>query len=417
MSCYVSDYGWLEQSMISQANERMSDEAMILCSCATLMHEREYRTAVCPLLGLQNIMFYLLPQSFVFLLEALSSLEAEGSIWDKFRCVLVIPLRLLAWLVPSFMIIKDPSSGYKIRNIRNGRALQELDEFCREPMIREYVLEFLSIVSFRNHVMDLDVNDMIVFQLGKVTLVDLFYLHSMDGRELVDIPWHVARFLSEEAKGVQKKNKIMGTYLIGRIARHFGLMSTSALRLVTRGQKITLLGVVKLGDLGIVRFNGLRQVEIVDEILDDSDAEAEAVEAKRAQNENEGSPRRHPNMSFTNRLRVMDDRLGEIDHHIYRIGGEVEELTEVVSGLSEQYDQFYATILSPPNHTHFNGTQYAYDPDIPDLGVQQGVNFMSGPQTYSTAPTATPADPFGLFGNPGDVPSTSRQHRSDVDEE
>ncbi|GKD03595.1 hypothetical protein Tco_1178569, partial [Tanacetum coccineum] len=51
-------------------------------------------------------------------------------------------------------------------NIRNGRALQELDEFCREPMIHEYVLEFLSTVSFRDHVMDLDVNDTIVFQLG-----------------------------------------------------------------------------------------------------------------------------------------------------------------------------------------------------------------------------------------------------------
>ncbi|GKC50018.1 hypothetical protein Tco_1072763, partial [Tanacetum coccineum] len=75
----------------------------------------------------------------------------------------------------------------------------------------------------------------------------------MDGGEMVDIPWHVARFLSDEAKGVQKKNKIMRAHLIGRIARHFKLVSTSALR-----------------------FNGLRQVEIVDEILDDSDAEAEA---------------------------------------------------------------------------------------------------------------------------------------------
>ncbi|GKC65023.1 hypothetical protein Tco_1097621 [Tanacetum coccineum] len=88
----------------------------------------------------------------------------------------------------------------------------------------------------------------------------------------------------------------------------------------------------------------------------------------------------------------MDDRLREINQHIYRIDGEVEELTEVVSGMFEQYDQSYS---------EFRGMRLEQE----------------SPQTYSTTPTSAPADPFGLFGNPGDVSSTSRQHGSDIDDE
>ncbi|GJW32926.1 hypothetical protein Tco_0052958 [Tanacetum coccineum] len=62
-SCYVSDSGWLERSMISRANEKMSVEAPRSC-----------------------------PSLFV-LSEALGSLKAEGSVWDDLRCVLAIPLR------------------------------------------------------------------------------------------------------------------------------------------------------------------------------------------------------------------------------------------------------------------------------------------------------------------------------------
>ncbi|GKA81219.1 hypothetical protein Tco_0787911 [Tanacetum coccineum] len=135
----------------------------------------------------------------------------------------------------------------------------------------------------------------------------------------------------------------------------------------------------------------------------------------------------------------MDDRLEEIDQHIYRFGSKVEKLIKAMSRMSEQYDQFYGEFRSMRleqerfqswntshisqllsyhhlNHTRFDGTQYTYVPDIPDLEVQQGVNFMNNPQTYSTAPSNVPAL-FGLFGNPGDVPFIYRQHESDIDEE
>ncbi|GJX12589.1 hypothetical protein Tco_0204347 [Tanacetum coccineum] len=89
-----------------------------------------------------------------------------------------------------------------------------------------------------------------------------------------------------------------------------------------------------------MRFNALGQGELVDDIFNDIEDEAAAAEARRAQEE-EGGVRHHPNMSFTNRLRAMDDRLGDIDSNIYTFSNEVEDLTAVVSRMSEQYDQFY----------------------------------------------------------------------------
>ncbi|GJS54198.1 hypothetical protein Tco_0627560 [Tanacetum coccineum] len=47
----------------------------------------------------------------------------------------------------------------------------------------------------------------------------------------------------------------------------------------------------------------------------------------------------------------------------------------------------------------------------------EGSNFKNNPQTYSIAPSTTPTDPFSLFGNPEDVPSTSRNPGSDMDDE
>ncbi|GJY87694.1 hypothetical protein Tco_0502322 [Tanacetum coccineum] len=120
----------------------------------------------------------------------------------------------------------------------------------QEPVIREYVLEFLSIFKFKYHVMELDIVDTMVFQLGgvkrsmtmrqfilalglyteeemknnlfeffrdacghnvkeNVTLEDLFFLHSMDGGAMVDVPWNIAKFLFDKAKGAKKKSMIL----------------------------------------------------------------------------------------------------------------------------------------------------------------------------------------------------------------
>ncbi|GKA79445.1 hypothetical protein Tco_0786041 [Tanacetum coccineum] len=216
-------------------------------------------------------------------------------------------------------------------NIHGGRALQDLDEF------------------YHDHVVELDVVDMVVFQLGGAK------------------------------RRCPEKSKIVGAYIIKRITMSLGLMSNVSLRVVTIGQDTSLLDVVKLVELGIISYNGLGQGEIVEDKLVDSEDEVDAAKARRAQDENKGSPRRRSNMSFTNRLRVMDDRL-----RIMRRQGEVPLLE-----------------LKPHELA----------------GVQQGVNFTSSPRTYSIAPFATPADSFGLFGSLGDAPSTSQRLGNDTDED
>ncbi|GJS21238.1 hypothetical protein Tco_0449870 [Tanacetum coccineum] len=97
-------------------------------------------------------------------------------------------------------------------------------------------------------------------------------------------------------------------------------------------------------------------------------------------------------MSFTNGLKAMDDRLGEIDEHIYKMGGEVEELTAVMSWMSKQYDQFYGEFRS--------------------MRLEQ-----ESPQMYLTAPFTAPTNPFSLFDNPGDVPCISHHRENAMDEE
>ncbi|GKB57668.1 hypothetical protein Tco_0913854 [Tanacetum coccineum] len=138
----------------------------------------------------------------------------------------------------------------------------------------------------------------------KVTMDDLFLLHRMDGGVSVDVPWHVAKFLCDKAKGSKRKSLIVGAHLIGRIASYYGLMTLGALISVTLGLETSSMSVAKLVDLGICRYNGLGIGEMVVEIpkvaRDDDDR------AGQAEIRGVG---RHPNMSNANRLRAIDERL------------------------------------------------------------------------------------------------------------
>nr|GEW47386.1 hypothetical protein [Tanacetum cinerariifolium] len=148
----------------------------------------------------------------------------------------------------------------------------------------------------------------------KITLEDLFLLHSMDGGDMVDVPWNLANFLSDKARGY-KKSMIVEAHLIGSIARLDELMPPYSLRAVTLRPGTSLLNTV-------------------------NEDEATTTEAKRAQDEACGV-RRYPNMSFNNMLREMDERMSDMDTNIFKLSNGVEELTVVVSEMSEQYDPFY----------------------------------------------------------------------------
>ncbi|GJT82256.1 hypothetical protein Tco_1056598 [Tanacetum coccineum] len=132
--------------------------------------------------------------------------------------------------------------------------------------------------------------------------------------------------------------------------------------------------------------------------------EAAAVEARGAQSE-EGGVRRHPNMTFTNKLRAMDDRL--------EFGQMRMEQERFHNWNTDHLSQLLAH--HHIDHTRYDGTRYSYVLNVPDLGVHQGVNYMSSPQIFSNAPTASP-NLFGLF-DVGAGPSTTPNQGNDMDEE
>ncbi|GKD78139.1 hypothetical protein Tco_1340760 [Tanacetum coccineum] len=118
-------------------------------------------------------------------------------------------------------------------------------------------------------------------------------------------------------------------------------------------------------------------------------------------------------MTTTNRLRAMDERLGDIETDISRLA--VEDRAGKVPNLEHgSLSQLLAH--HHIDHTRYNGTPYAYVLNIPDLGVQHGVNFMSSTPIYSTAPFSSP-NLFGLFGDDNVGPFISRNQQDDMNKD
>nr|GEX79472.1 hypothetical protein [Tanacetum cinerariifolium] len=106
----------------------------------------------------------------------------------------------------------------------------------QQQEFREYIMGFLSSFTFNDHVVELDIIDTMVFQLGGVKrsmsmsqfilALGLYLPEEMNNnlfepfREMVDVPWNVAKFLSGKSKGYKKKSLIVAAHLIGRIVRY-----------------------------------------------------------------------------------------------------------------------------------------------------------------------------------------------------
>ncbi|GKD48761.1 hypothetical protein Tco_1277737, partial [Tanacetum coccineum] len=63
----------------------------------------------------------------------------------------------------------------------------------------------------------------------KVTVVDLFYLRTMD-RRIANVPHLLAQYFFHHAKGRNSRAQLSGGHFIGRLAAHFGLISDEGLR-------------------------------------------------------------------------------------------------------------------------------------------------------------------------------------------
>ncbi|GJS62940.1 hypothetical protein Tco_0677504 [Tanacetum coccineum] len=171
--------------------------------------------------------------------------------------------------------------------LHEGIALQNLNQLCHvsyreedrtftsqawnmlfrihERVVREYVMEFLSSFTFRDHIVDLDNADTMVFQLGGVKrsmimrqfilALGLYTPEEMGNVGTV----HVAKFFTDKAKGYKKKSPIVGAHLIR-------------------------------GLLSICRYNGLGYGELVDDIPDNDENEGVAD----ASHDDERGVRCHP---------------------------------------------------------------------------------------------------------------------------
>ncbi|GKC19781.1 hypothetical protein Tco_1021931 [Tanacetum coccineum] len=145
----------------------------------------------------------------------------------------------------------------------------------RGPLVWELILEFLSMLRFREVLLDLDAPDTIQFQLGgarrrlswrqfilalglhtgemespgfarmmahsiagrsqapeKVTVADLFYLRGLDVGS-VNIPYLLARYLRRFAAGRKSGAHISGGLFVARLDEHFGLLTAEILQGLT----------------------------------------------------------------------------------------------------------------------------------------------------------------------------------------
>ncbi|GJR37345.1 hypothetical protein Tco_1213029 [Tanacetum coccineum] len=157
----------------------------------------------------------------------------------------------------------------------------------RAPLVRKFILEFLSTCRMSDTEMGLDVADTLCFQLGgvrrrmtwrhfilalrlhteqemaeagrlcqrmiaysisgrgqapeKVTGVDLFYLRNID-LGTTNVPHLLAQYLFRHAEGRKSRARLSGGHFIRRLVMHFGLVSDEGLRgMDQRGSRLLRL--------------------------------------------------------------------------------------------------------------------------------------------------------------------------------
>ncbi|GKB09489.1 hypothetical protein Tco_0837801 [Tanacetum coccineum] len=120
------------------------------------------------------------------------------------------------------------------------------------PLVREFILEFLSTCRMSDIVMDFDNADTLCFQLGGIyprqgDLKDYSMKISSDrdflgpapsyvlirdphGPWTANVPHLLAHYLFRYAKGRKSGARLSGGHFIGRLAMHFGLVSNEGLR-------------------------------------------------------------------------------------------------------------------------------------------------------------------------------------------
>ncbi|GJX65203.1 hypothetical protein Tco_0299546 [Tanacetum coccineum] len=113
----------------------------------------------------------------------------------------------------------------------------------RAPLVRGFILEFLSTYRMSDTEMGLDVADTFISVRGqapeKLTDVDLFYLRSMD-RGTSNVLYLLAQYLFRHAEGRKSGARLSGGHFIGHLDAHFGLRQPNATASAPRAVKDAL---------------------------------------------------------------------------------------------------------------------------------------------------------------------------------
>ncbi|GJX05623.1 hypothetical protein Tco_0191539 [Tanacetum coccineum] len=243
---------------------------------------------------------------------------------DEYNKNLVLKAKKYKHCLDSRKEFKKRLMEIQRKEIKRPEAL-DIEKFA--ALYEGIALQNLNHFTFRDNIVDLENVDTMVFQLGREK-------RSMTMRQFI----MVGTVGKKRQRGYKKKSPIVRTHLIGKIARLFVLMTPGALRGVTLVLETSFLSVAKLVELGICKYNALGYGVIVDYVPEV--AGDEVAGAGMGQADVRGV-RCHPKITTTNRLRAMDERLGDIKTDISRLVSDIDELTYVVSGMFEQYDQFY----------------------------------------------------------------------------
>nr|GEV34393.1 hypothetical protein [Tanacetum cinerariifolium] len=197
-------------------------------------------------------------------------------------------------------------------------------EFNDNGILQEAAMYDNHSLKFRDHVMELDIVDTMVFQLRGVK-------RSMSMRQFVlalglyteeEMNNNLFEFFCDACVRNRPNNYNPTTHCVEIITRN-NCDSCHPPSYTTIKNRIHHLVHRLLTCFVAGRYNGLSLGELVDDMLDNSEDEAAAAEARRAQDE-VGGVRRHPNISFTNRLRAMDDNMGDIDTKNYKLSSDVK---------------------------------------------------------------------------------------------
>ncbi|GJU07346.1 hypothetical protein Tco_1123776 [Tanacetum coccineum] len=195
-------------------------------------------------------------------------------------------------------MVYDRDDGQALFTIHAWRRLFKV----RRPLVREFILEFLSTCRMSYTEMGLDVEEMAEARdfLGpapsyihirdpvrrlchmmiacsisgrgheakKVTWVDLFYLRIMD-HGTANVPHLLAQYLFRHAEGRKSRARLSKGHFIGRLAAHFGLVSDEGLRGLS----------VVVNELLVIDLHELARLNICSRATEDAPTAEEGAQA------------------------------------------------------------------------------------------------------------------------------------------